>query len=72
MTSETQVTKRKPMSYPKQCALCQKTIESVEDLDWHGVRFGNCVEKEAGFGNQGSSRRLHRTHKLVLEKRKGK
>ena len=30
------------MSYPKQCELCQKTIESLEDLDWHGL--GNCVE----------------------------
>jgi len=31
-----------PPTYPKPCHLCGKTIESVEDLDWHGL--GNCVE----------------------------
>src|SRR5580692_3337356 len=27
--------------YPKPCELCEKQIESREDLDWHGL--GNCV-----------------------------
>jgi hypothetical protein len=28
--------------YPFKCDLCNLTIESVEDLDWHG--YGNCAE----------------------------
>lgn len=27
--------------YPKNCELCEKRIESKDDLDWHGL--GNCV-----------------------------
>jgi hypothetical protein len=30
-----------PEHYPIRCYLCGLTIESLQDLDWHGI--GNCV-----------------------------